>query len=451
MNKTKTLTTAIILVLVFNLGACEFNKMSHVSSPVIVKIPWKEKGQDHYSLQSVELKTIKQLSPLEGEAANLYVRPEIHENYISGNFFEIKYTYTSKKEVIPLNRLSSQALTLYAHMERLYLWSSTLNLPQDLKTKLDVGLAAEFIDGGAPMRNNALFSSLLNSMLVVPYSGDSMPLSLNGGVLAHEYFHFLFNGLVLKHLIGDEKLVGSAIQSPHDDMNWLAGTLFDFSRLRYQKSNLNSENCSCRGAQAPLYYENPSADFHNKSDKSDKESAEWFVFAFIRGMNEGLADIWGWLYSEDSNFIVPSLPIVEKMRDLEAKPKVIWTKSQMISAIVTKAKQGEAAEALAYDLGTQYARWAYKRIVEVEGGPHLSDERRNLWSNRIIERLVNYANKSIDLKNLDKMVPSEFIAYLLFGEESLSEEECSSWASFVEKSERRAAFSKNCAAGLFTN
>jgi hypothetical protein len=314
-------------------------------------------------------------------------------------------------EIIPLDRTSSQALTLYAHLERLYLWSSTLNIPQKLKTKLDVGLAAEVSSEGVPMRSNALFSSVLNSLLVVPYSDSALPLSLNGGVLAHEYFHFLFNGLVIdffRDQKDNKKIINFALTTPHEN---------DQSHFKYETNN------------------------------SEKKAEDWFVFAFIRGMNEGLADIWGWLYSEDANFIVPSLPIVEKMRDLEANPDELWTKTQMISAIVTKSKQGDAAESLAYSLGTQYARWAYKRITEVEGSSHLSDDKRNLWSNKIIERLVNYTHKNMDLSNRDRLVPSEFISYLLFGDDKLTSEECSRWSSFVEKSERSAAFSKNCTSG----
>lgn len=434
MRTSKLNCKKIFLTALFLLTGCEFNKMSHLSSPVVVKIPWKEKGQTQYTLQNVELKTVKKLSPLEGEAANLYVKPDVYEDHIAGSLFEIEFTYTAKKEVIPLNRLSSQALTLYAHMERLYLWSRNLSLPQNLKTKLDVGLAAEFLDDGKPMRNNALFSSLLNSMLVVPYSDNSLPLSLNGGVLAHEYFHFLYNGLVLKYLREENnnsdlmsphnEVLASVLMSPHNEVQWLGEAPFNTANLRYETSSA-------------------------VTDKQTQELNEWLIFAFVRGMNEGLADVWGWLYSEDTNFIVPSLPIVEKMRDLEVKPKIIWTKSQMVSAVVTKARVREAAEALAYDLGTQYARWVYTRIAEVEGTTHLSDERRNFWSNRIIERLVSYSQKNMSLKSMDKMIPSEFITYLLFGEDKLTEEECLRWASFVEKSERSMAFSKNCATGLF--
>jgi hypothetical protein len=409
MNKIKkNCKMTLFSIFLFFLG-CEFNPMAHLNSPLIVKIPWKQKGEAYFSLQSVELKTINRLSPLDGYAANIFIRPEIFDDHISGDPAEIKFTYNSKKEIIPLNRLSSQALTLYAHMERLYLWSSKLNIPSELKLKLDVGLAAEFLLQNTRMKNNALFSSSLNSLLVVPYTNEVLPLSLNGGVLAHEYFHFLFNGLKSKFIIDHLPTINPGYLSPHE------------------KS------------------------FGDDNKLENKDLNGWLIYALTRGMNEGLADVWGWLYSEDTNFIVTSLPYVSKTRDLEAKPKTIWTKNQMVSVITVKADMHNAAESLAYDLGTEYARWFYSRITEVEGTQHLTDEQRDFWSNKIVERLAIYMKRNMSLKDSSKMIPSDFITFLLFGDEKLSESECLYWSTFVEKSERDMAFSRNCSARLFHN
>jgi hypothetical protein len=409
---------------IFSLG-CDFNKMAEIKAPLKVRIPWKQKGETKYRLQDIELTTVNQLSPLKGSAANLYVKPDILETSISGNPFEIEYTYTSKKVVIPLNRLSAQALTLYAHMERLFLWSQKLNLPPELKQKLDVGLAAEFLLGGVPVRTNAIFSAGINAMLVVPYETEALPLSLNGGVLSHEYFHSLFNGLVLKQIREQEKT------KPKE-----GSELFSVIRVNIDVEKLVSHN----GVGALFEGTKPS----EYSPNSEKDLQELTYTALLRGMNEGLADVWGWLYSEDTNFIAQSLPVVEKYRDLNFRPNIIWTKAEMRTSISNNAKMAEQAESIAYELGTEYARWFFARIREVEGQVPLSEERRNVWANQIIERLVTYTTNNIDINHPEKMVPSDFITYLVFGNEKLSSDQCEYWMSFINKNERDDAFKRNC-------
>lgn len=422
MNYVPTLNKALIFkklfILFFFLAStrCDFNKLSEIRAPLKVRIPWKEKGESQYTLRDIELTSVTQLSPLQGDAANLYVKPDILQTSISGSPFEIEYTYNNKKVVIPLNRLSAQALTLYAHMERLYLWSNKLNLPPELKRKLDVGLAAEFLLNGTPIRTNALFSATLNAMLVVPYNQDALPLSLNGGVLAHEYFHSLFSGLVLK-LIREQELAGDA-------------------KIHVDTEKLVSHD----NVFASAFSDKPTT----QSEDTERDLQSWIFFSLLRGMNEGLADVWGWLYSEDTNFILPSLPVVEKHRDVSFKPKSLWTKAEMRNSINTSAKMGEQAEGVAYNLGTEYARWFYLRIREAEGDAPLSEDRRNFWSNLILDRLTTYANSHVDIKHPEKIVPSDFITYMVFGDEKLSASECERWMSFVDKSERSEAFARNC-------
>ncbi len=51
---------------------------------------------------------------------------------------------------------------------------------------------------------------------------------------------------------------------------------------------------------------------------SEESLHSYYHMALKRGLNEGLADFWGWMYTGDPDFIAQSIPAVKESRSLKA-------------------------------------------------------------------------------------------------------------------------------------
>jgi hypothetical protein len=80
--------------------------------------------------------------------------------------------------------------------------------------------------------------------------------------------------------------------------------------------------------------------------------------ALLRGVNEGFADFWGWIYSGDNGFVGRSLPQEKMNRTLDEAPDGLYGKDALLSAVQSAStpQSQDLILNLSYKYGTQLAR-----------------------------------------------------------------------------------------------
>lgn len=117
---------------------------------------------------------------------------------------------------------SVNLLTTYWNFEHAFLWFQERGLAEGEVGTLDAHYFPEFVEvvNGAeqPMTNNALFFPLFKSFLVLPFEDiGAIPLSMNEGVVAHEYSHAVFNARVF----GGESTPWPYLRLEEDPAAWI--------------------------------------------------------------------------------------------------------------------------------------------------------------------------------------------------------------------------------------
>jgi hypothetical protein len=97
--------------------------------------------------------------------------------------------------LVPADFHSLNIATTYYNLERSYDFFNRIEtLRADQAGTPKVYYWVDFSDEGVPFLDNAAWADWLQGFLIVPYDQlDLIPLSINGGVLGHEYGHFVFN------------------------------------------------------------------------------------------------------------------------------------------------------------------------------------------------------------------------------------------------------------------
>jgi len=97
---------------------------------------------------------------------------------------------------------------------------------------------------------------------------------------------------------------------------------------------------------------------------TDQEKVQVYNETILRGMNEGIADFWGWIYTNDPEFMRWSLPEFQADRTLtlsEARAGMYETKEKITKKIEDAFQYSENPKAVlvnySYQIGTPYARF----------------------------------------------------------------------------------------------
>jgi len=168
-----------------------------------VRVPWPNKVTGEYKIRDVKVSGLKNLSPIQGQHADFKLAPDVKDNHLKGSDVKVK---AERKDsvIIPTDELSSEVLTIYAHLQRLRELDRRLGYGQKLQWPRNVGVRVQAKQkSGAVNRNNAFYFSGADALLLVPYTRKSVPVSLNAGILAHEHFHPHFHHLLKKDISFD--------------------------------------------------------------------------------------------------------------------------------------------------------------------------------------------------------------------------------------------------------
>lgn len=293
---------------------------------VSVQIPIQENA-DSYHMQTVDLFEISNLKEVAGKFARFFYSPGSGANQITGDSPQARFI-KSGSVFMPADFLSAQMATIYYHMQKLAGLDVLVGASGINTWPRSVGLETQIMENDRTRKNNAFYDGQSDSMMFVPFTGAQLPISVNAGIIAHEHFHSLFFKIVIKPNVTNQKMV-TGMFSAHE-----AGIAAD--KTTKPKSIIISE----------------------------KKKSLLFNEVYLRGLNEGLADFWGWVYTEDPDFMRWSLPSYAEQRTLSISAAAVGhyiTQDKIESAIDEAIQISEqprlALIDFAYDIGTPHARF----------------------------------------------------------------------------------------------
>jgi len=312
---------------------------------------------------------------------------------------------------VPANDLSQQLVTVYAHMQKLSQLDEELGAAGINHWPRDIGVAVKVVGG---MTNNAFYDGKTDAILFVPYTNANLPIAANGGILAHEHFHSLFYKIVIKNKgLGTEASV-------HDRTQFLKA--LDVEEDDTNKSN-NSDNERIRIITEDM----PSPDVEESKVRS------YYMTTFVRGLNEGLADFWGWMYSGDPDFIASSLPNEKLNRSLKVESNVTLTVAAMeqvrsAASLYTqydKVRFGNYLVGLSYNIGTRYSR-LLKRFTDVAAESRGVDalSMRKEVAKWIVKALPIFREDFTKTSATGYYAPAKFLENMASVIPNMSEKEC---------------------------
>lgn len=324
-----------------------------------VLIPWSSDGQ--YKFEAISLNTLVSVSNLTGSAAMFMLSPSVVDSKLAGFQPRVRTFQDEQGLHIPTDSLSLNLLTLYAHIEKLQELDQAVGLGNLLPKPRIVGVEVRIPQRQrGRIENNALYSPQLDALLFVPYKGDNLPLAVNAGVVAHEHFHSLFNYMVLIPARAKIKTIKAAYvhETEESDLREIFQDIPAGARV-----NRDSVTGAEAVKKSQVVDEPSNGPVGTGSETVSLADWEAYHVNLLRAMNEGLADVWGWIYSGDNIFVRRSIPFVERSRDLEiSRPQKLMTMEDFRDATASARLTGSES-AQAYRLGTTYAR-TLKNVFE---------------------------------------------------------------------------------------
>ena len=358
-------------------------------------------------IENIKLHGIHNLQKVSGDSAQFLMYPQLKGLEIRGLPPEAKFVRNDRGVFSPLNFLTAQMFSLYAHLERL------LKLDEKLGVRPQLGARTVLItslEESSSLVDNAFYKADIDALIFIPYSQEGVPLSVNPGVIAHEHFHAQFHRRFYLPLV-QKKVLSPVLLKP------LEGS-------------------------SPSRSSGPEQITFQKLSTREQD----YFRIFIQGLNEGLADIWGWVYTGQSNFLAMSLPQVGSSRDIKprlqpdsrvfpfkTKCSVFRDLGQIEALSQSSLKQNQFILGSAYSLGTEFARMFYLAAqISREDRKISSAQARLDLAHRLYDFLptLAYAMEKTQLK----LNPLD--VFVIYAQESkeLSPRECDFWQRFLNTS-----------------
>lgn len=381
-----------ISLMAFIVGCDRAPETNKVSGDVKTRIPVAAEGGS-YSLQKVTLEGVTSLYELGGEFVKFYIYPAVSGNKLTGQqpktrFLKSGDTYVAEDE------LSQQMATIYNHMQNLAAMDNELGAAGVNTWPRDVGMAVRYRRATGFDANNAFYDGTIDAILVVPYTQNNLPIAVNAGILAHEHFHSLYYKLVDKGMFDQDP-------KPIHGMN-------------VREAVLNPNGIVEEGGLQV-----------SKIEPVDSY-VESYHKKFSRGINEGLADFWAWVYTGDPDFLQASLPSEKADRTLNLSPEAIasykfpnandWN-AQMANSFNQKSYDGTLnpcrGDRVAYCLGTEYARTLKRFAAVVQSSRGLSaQESRHFVGAMVVKTLPSLRAGLMKYKDNEYFQPESFFTLL---------------------------------------
>lgn len=385
-------------------GCTPHSSTEKAEDRVTVQIPVQE-NSDSYQLKEVSLLGILDLTTVSGQFASFFYSPGSTGTALTGNAPKAHFVHAGHV-FVPTDVVSAQMATIYYHTQSLALLDDKVGAGGVNKWPRTIGLETLVPEAESVRKNNAFYDGQTDAMMFVPFTNSELPISLNAGIIAHEHFHSLFYKIVLQDAIKNKKtLVDSA--SIHD--------------AKIVKSA--SDDVKMKVDQKMVRPDGPS------------EATLQFNEAYLRGVNEGLADFWGWVYTEDVDFMKWSLPDYVQPRSLTLAAADIgrYETQQLIKKNIDNFKfQGidihDAILGYSYKIGTPHARFL-KNLANITANDNKVSvqEAKLVVAKDVVQFLRSLKEKMLALKN-DEVINAgglfQFIADQKTANKTMTESVC---------------------------
>ncbi|BEV69679.1 hypothetical protein Bb109J_c3099 [Bdellovibrio bacteriovorus] len=414
MKRVFSRITAAILV-ASTLSACAPQSESADQSGNVRVLAPQSNSKAGYSLQTVELLGIEDLQTVTGKFVRFFLSPRITNNTLHGRPAVARFIKNKQGDFIPANEMTQQLVTIYAHTQKLALLDEELGAGGVNQWPRDVGVGVRV--KGSSGANNAFYDGTTDSMLVVPYTQSGLAIAINAGILAHEHFHSLFFKLVLKDVVDEDTGVHSRESFMED-------------------AAIVQEDLSGRGRrEKPVLI----------GDELDEATLlKFHRLTMMRGLNEGLADFWGWMYTGNPDFIAQSLPSQKRVRSLEVNDlfgvqelpnkTVVRNNLELFHASGERAKFRDYVTGYAYTVGTQFSRMLKKftDIYSKERG--LEDLAARKEVAKIILKMLPSLKSDLAEKKDTYYTHDQFVQSLVKELGAMKKKECEFLAGVLETS-----------------
>ena len=278
---------------------------------VMIPMVAQNRGAIPNPLETVTIKNITSLKNVSGSYVQFYYTPGSSAGSLTGVAPQAKFIRTNDNVYVPSDSLTQQMFSLYYHVQKLNDFNAEISPELKQTRPFQIGLNTQVEGNASTGKNNAFYDGGSNALLVVPYTLENIPISVNSGIIAHEFFHSIFFKQVLANFgIQQDALLKSA------------------------------------------------------PNKNEALKVFYFNQTYIRGLNEGLADYWGWLYTDNSDFISASLPKFGHDRKIELTESLIGKtetdsdiEDQVSQAQELSKKPTEYLSSYIYQIGTPHARF----------------------------------------------------------------------------------------------
>lgn len=311
---SKTLYNAAIWSISLAVFSCQpQTPVSDANGHLKVMIPMvaKDLSNDSSKLETVTIKNISSLKDVSGSYVQFYYTPGGGSGALTGSAPQSRFIKTSKDVYVPSDSITQQMFSLYYHIQNLNDFNAEISPELKQTHPFQIGLNTQVSGSPSTAKNNAFFDGESNALLFVPYTLDNIPISVNSGIIAHEFFHSIF----FKHVLGE----------------------------------FNARQESLIQASA---------------DKEHASKVFYFNQTFVRGLNEGIADFWGWLYTNNADYIGISLPKFGDDRKLELADNLIGQietagdiEDRVVEAQDLSNNPTEYLSSYIYHVGTPHARF----------------------------------------------------------------------------------------------
>jgi len=301
-------------IVIFALSGC--TPVSPADGDYKIRIPLDD-HTGHYALQDVDLHTITDIHAMAGTTAviydegsfNTYVDNSGDERIASADMGTTPSAHFIDVGGV-LHPADFQSLAMSAamyHFEYIKNFYDAVDGNKGLTfpriVLMNVTVAHNYGHQQVNTINNAAFVPSLDMFWINPFNSADVPLSFNGGVLAHEYLHNVF---MARFKAVSAENIKKGTMSPEVSLN-LNRTL-DVA----EADDWGPATDPFADSQYPSDPETPIA-------LTNKELAKVNSFIF-GGLNEGMADYFGYEYSRNPGWISASLP-TQSFRDL-SKDKI---------------------------------------------------------------------------------------------------------------------------------
>ena len=305
----------------------------HVLIPTPVQDSASNDGPSsrEYQLSPVTLKSIQSLKEVRGGYAQFVYAPGAQAGGLVGGAPQARFVKSESNIFLPIDQLSAQMAAIYFHLQNLIDLNQLLGLREVTRIPFLVGVEVKkpTVDQNFE-QNNAFYDGFSDAMLFLPNSSDDLALYLNAGVIAHEFFHSIFY----------KKVLGNAIKVLAPTANKKIIAEFEINKLAVAIDQISTVNL--------------------------------FNLTYLRGVNEGLADFWGWIYTRDINFMQQSFDSGVESRSLGLAPAEIGIyqyqesiRDQVHFAVQSGDRGNVVLLDYIYFIGTPHARFL-RQMVQLE-------------------------------------------------------------------------------------